>query len=239
VSDRRHQVVEAIAYHGWGFDHSCWQPWKPAFERQGIALQGFDRGYFGHPAAPRFSTVSSRKIILTHSYGLHLCPPEHLHQADLIVILSGFQSFHPSQPTARRRSQLTLQQMIRQFEHSPKLGLETFHATCYAPLAWAGDAVQNLQTKIDWLNADLLLQDLLALNTAWLDIDPLTTRSKILLIQGASDRITPPERAQALAQQLPTGHYIEVPSAGHALPLTHWADGWRSLVPLLQDLPTA
>jgi len=268
------QIAEAIAYHGWGFDHTCWQFWKTACDRQGIVLRCFDRGYFGKSVSPAFSPSSAYKLILTHSYGLHLCPQEHLHQADLIVILSGFQSFHPSQPTARRRSQLTLQQMIRQFEHSPQMVLETFWATCYHPLAWKGDAVEmwkdvemwkeirqekgaSLNTDLlntgllntgllntgllntDLLNTGLLLQDLRALDTACLDVNSLKNRSKILIIHGASDRITPPNCAQDLCQALPTSDYVELPAAGHALPMTHLEDSWRSLALLLQGLPTS
>lgn len=233
-----HHVVEAIAYHGWGFDPSCWQSWQTAFERQGIRLQGFDRGYFGQPVSPTFCHSSSHKLILTHSYGLHLCPLEHLEQADLIVIFGGFQSFHPGQSTARRRSQLTLQQMIRQFEHHPSSVLETFHVTCYHPVTWEGPARAALQERMHELNADLLLQDLRALDTAVLDIARFKTQSNILLIQGTSDRITPPERAQALGHELPTSRYLEIPLAGHALPITHWEAGWRSLAPLLQGMPT-
>lgn len=234
-----HQVVEAIAYHGWGFDHSCWQSWQTAFERQDIGLQGFDRGYFGQPVAPTFSHSSSYKLILTHSYGLHLCPLEYLQQADLIVSFSGFQSFHPGPSTPRRRSQLTLQQMIRQFEHSPSSVLEAFYATCYHPVTQEGPVLESLQEQMHRLNADLLLQDLQALDTALLDAARFNTKSKILIIQGTSDRITPPDRAQALSQQLPTSRYIEIPLAGHALPITHWAEAWRSLAPLLPGVVTA
>lgn len=233
------QITEAIAYHGWGFDHSCWQSWKSVCDRQGIVLHCFDRGYFGAAVSPTFNPSSSCKLILTHSYGLHLCPLKHLHQADLVVILSGFQSFHPSQPTAKRRSQLKLQQMIRQFEHSPKAVLETFWATCYHPLPWESDAMGMWKDKGDLLNADLLLQDLRDLNTACLDVNSLKNRSKILIIHGASDRITPPDCAQTLCQTLPTSDYVELPAAGHALPITHLEEIWRSLAPLLQGVPTS
>ncbi len=93
--------------------------------------------------------------------------------------------------------------------------------------------------KGDLLNADLLLQDLRDLNTACLDVNSLKNRSKILIIHGASDRITPPDCAQTLCQTLPTSDYVELPAAGHALPITHLEEIWRSLAPLLQGVPTS
>ena len=57
-------AIEAIAYHGWGFDRSCWQPWKCIFEQIGCDFETFDRGYFGQSAQPEFRHTISKNILM-------------------------------------------------------------------------------------------------------------------------------------------------------------------------------
>ncbi|NJR64932.1 MAG: hypothetical protein HC772_05825 [Leptolyngbyaceae cyanobacterium CRU_2_3] len=126
--------LEVLAYHGWGFDNTCWRSWETRFAQQGDRFLTSDRGYFGNPVEypvqyPIQYPVSP-KIILTHSYGLHLCPIAQLEQTSLLVILSGFLEFHPCQESLRRRSQLILQQMLAQFQEKPEVVLSHFKAKC-------------------------------------------------------------------------------------------------------------
>ena len=211
-----------IAYHGWGFDRACWQPWKDLFAQQGEDLLMSDRGYFNAPSLPVMSITDHKTIVLVHSYGLHLCPLEQLQRAELLVLFSSFLSFHPWSESKRRRSQLMLSQMMTQFEADPQFVLETFRTKCYHPALWK----RSTDSK-KALNPELLLQDLEGLNTCSLGVSLLKKIPKILILHGAQDRIVSVEKGRELSAHLPdNSQYIEVEQAGHGLPFTHIDDCW-------------
>jgi pimeloyl-[acyl-carrier protein] methyl ester esterase len=207
--------AEIIAYHGWGYDGSSWEAWRPWIAAQGYTLQIFDRGYFGRVSQPQFSKSSSAKILLAHSYGLHLLNQDLLNQplqtAETLIIFSSFQSFHPN-GYFRHRSQQILQQMIAQFETAPRQVLQNFRAKSAHPSA----SVDEIPPGYDF---DLLKQDLHQLNQSTLDLTTLRTIPQILVLQGSLDRIVAPARGKELAQNL-AAPYFEL-DAGHALPFTH------------------
>jgi pimeloyl-[acyl-carrier protein] methyl ester esterase len=98
-----------------------------------MAAAHADRGYFGRENAPGFSDKAVRKIIMTHSFGLHWCPAGLLEEADHLVIVSGFISFHPEEPGERRRSKLFLRQMKSRFVEKPAEVLRMFYENVYHP----------------------------------------------------------------------------------------------------------
>lgn len=217
----RNVETEVIAFHGWGFDRNCWQWWQEHFTQQGSRFQAFDRGYFSNPLQPTFTDSNSTQIILAHSYGLHLCPIDLLQQADFLVILNSFLSFHPTAKAERRRSQLVLQQMIRQFEQSPEVVLQNF----YRQSGYS-------QPCIDFqkINYQLLLEDLQQLNEAKLGVSCLESIPKILVFHSSDDRIVAASQSQEFLTAL--SHSCELISifhAQHALPFTHAAECWSRL----------
>lgn len=226
-------TVEAVAYHGWGFDRSCWQSWKLMLEQIGCEFQAFDRGYFGRSAQPEFKNTVSKKILLAHSFGLHLCPISQLELAEILIVFNGFIEFHPSSHPARKRSQTIVRQMIDQFEKNPQLVLDNFWRKCYYPLAdYPNFAVQESK-----LNSDLLLADLNQLNQSMISIDLLNSIPQIFIFQGSRDRIVSPMKGQEfLADCSMNSQYFEILRAGHALPFTDLEECWSLLSPLLQPL---
>jgi pimeloyl-[acyl-carrier protein] methyl ester esterase len=203
---------EITAYHGWGFDRTCWQGWADRFELEGIKFRSIDRGYFG--AAIGYENPST--IIFVHSYGLHLCPIAELQQAKLLVIFSGFQTFHPLKEAARRRSQQILQQMLMQLENSPKLVLDNFWRKC-----------GTLPPPIAHLNLELLANDLQDLGNCAIDLALLATLPQILIFHGSGDRIVPVQKGQEVANKLSgNSQYFEIANAGHALPFTDLEQCW-------------
>jgi pimeloyl-[acyl-carrier protein] methyl ester esterase len=215
----------AIAYHGWGFDRDCWQPWQDLMAQQREELWVSDRGYFNAPLSPPVN----QSIIFAHSYGLHLCPIEQLQNAEVLVLFSSFLSFHPLTGTQGRRpltgdskrSRLVLTQMIRQFETHPQVVLAAFQTNCYYPVAW--DSSNDDKP----FNSELLLHDLKGLDTCSLDVSQLKQIPKILILQGAQDKIVSAEKGRELAASLPdNSEYIEIESAGHGLPFTHVSACW-------------
>lgn len=208
--------MEVIAYHGWGFDSNCWRPWQQWIVQQGGQFQAFDRGYFGAAVQPQF-TSSEPKIILAHSYGLHLCPIEQLKQADSLIIFGSFVSFHPEASRLKRRSQQMVQQMIDRFSVDPVLVLQNFCRKCYQPQPAP-------ETIPDMHDVDQLQQDLKALNQAELDLSWNSKDKSIIILQGSEDRIVATTQGKQLAEQIPQSQYREVNGAGHALPFTHAAE---------------
>jgi pimeloyl-[acyl-carrier protein] methyl ester esterase len=219
----------AIAYHGWGFDQDCWQPWRELMAQQGEIFWASDRGYFNAPSAP---PVSSPSIVFAHSYGLHLCPIAQLQNADVLVLFSSFLSFHPLAERGiiegnSKRSRLVLAQMIRQFQADPQSVLEAFQKNCFYPVP------RRSSEDHKPINSELLLDDLKGLDTCSLDVSILQKIPKILILQGAQDRIVPAEKGRELAASLPDGQYIEVDQAGHGLPFTHVDTCWSWIYPRL------
>lgn len=222
------QRIEAIAYHGWGYDRTCWDTWKTALAAHHISLTASDRGYFGEAAMPQFSP-GVFKLLLVHSYGLHLCPVEQLQMADLLVIFSSFLTFHPDEERARRRSQRVLQRMVEGFKANPGEVLTAFKANSNDPVPTSPPA----------LNHALLLQDLEGLGTSHLNPQVLQSIPGIMIFHGTGDRIVPPRQGQDLANAIPSNaQYSELSEAGHALPFTHQQECWeilRDRLPLLRD----
>ena len=91
--EKKYQV---IAYHGWGFNPSIWQPLQAELEPF-VRFEAADRGYFSDSVSPSWDQSSEfEKLLLVHSYGLHWCDQEVLRQADHLVIIGGFLNFHPN-----------------------------------------------------------------------------------------------------------------------------------------------
>lgn len=203
-------TTDIIAYHGWGYDSSCWQAWAAAIAPAGARFQAFDRGYFGAAHTPQFAPAATTKIILAHSYGLHLCPPAQLAQADILILLSSFLTFHPAADRAQQRSQQILAQMALQFAAQPERVLRSFREKCADPIA-----------AVPAFDRALLSADLQRLGTSAIDPDRLTPIPQVLILHGAGDRIVAPAQGKRLHERLPHSRYCSVPNAGHALPFTH------------------
>ena len=103
--------VDVVAQHGWGFGAWCWDRWRDALPA-GFALRCPDRGYFG----PAVAGAAWPRIVLAHSLGLHLLSPQLCAAAELIVVISGFHSFHSSCARQARRSRRTVGQMRARLE---------------------------------------------------------------------------------------------------------------------------
>lgn len=214
-------LKEVIAFHGWGFDRRCWHFWQEQFRQLGYDFQAFDRGYFGDSFQPEFNSSASWKIILIHSFGLHLCPIELLLQADLLIAFNSFLSFHPQSKVEQRRSKLVLQQMIRQFEQTPEVVLQNFYSQA---------AYSQPQCNFQIINYQLLLQDLQRLNEVELDAVCLEPIPKILVFYSSGDRVVAASQTQEFLTELPQScELISIAQAGHTLPFTHAAECWSEI----------
>ena len=215
-------VVDVVAQHGWGFGAWCWDRWRDVLPA-GFALHCPDRGYFG----PAVAVAARPRIVLAHSLGLHLLPPQLYAAAELIAVISGFRSFHSPCARQARRSRRTVEQMLTRLEREPAALLADFYARCGAPPDSCGPGA---------IDADGLRCDLQLLQESVLELSAIPTAAQVLILHGSRDRVVPVERAEELRELLPNSALAIVAEAGHALPLTHpcacwerveWA--WRSV----------
>ena len=121
-------VVDVVAQHGWGFGAWCWDRWRDVLP-DGFALHCPDRGYFG----PAVVVEVRPRIVLAHSLGLHLLSPQLCEAAELIVVISGFRSFHAASVRQARRSRRTVEQMLVRLECEPAALLADFYGRCGVP----------------------------------------------------------------------------------------------------------
>jgi len=110
--------VEVHAYHGWGFDSGFWNPIKSELADH-ILFKSADRGYFGGEFIPEFDINSKVKVLFLHSFGVHWCPMEKKENADITIILNGFDSFLLLENPAKSRLKKVLTGMITLFQKRP------------------------------------------------------------------------------------------------------------------------
>ena len=205
-------VVDVVAQHGWGFGAWCWDRWREVLPAN-FALHCPDRGYF----SPAVAVEVQPRIVLAHSLGLHLLSPQ-LWAAELIVVMSGFRSFHSASARQARRSRRTVEQMLARLEREPAALLADFYARCGAPSdsRWTGA-----------IDADSLRRDLQLLQESVLELAAIPAAAQVLILHGSRDRVVPVERAEELHESLPNSTLAIVAEAGHALPLTHVRACWE------------
>ena len=205
--------VDVVAQHGWGFGAWCWDRWRDVLPA-GFVLHCPDRGYFG----PAVVVAAWPRIVLAHSLGLHLLSPQLCAAAELIVVLSGFHSFHSSCARQARRSRRTVGQMLVRLEREPVALLADFYARCSAP----PDSRWPRAIDIGSLRRDLQL-----LQESVLELTVIPAAAQVLILHGSRDRVVPVERAEELNELLSNSELAIVAEAGHALPLTHTRACWE------------
>lgn len=221
--------VEIIAYHGWGFDRSVWSGMS-ALTGENQEWKNFDRGYFNQPKSPEFSGKNQKNVLITHSFGLHLCEKSFFEDADLLVIISGFLTFHPQLAQFRRRSKMVLNEMLSRFSDQPENVLKAFYRNVFHP-------ERSYDLPQSDFNQDLLLKDLRWLDRADRSLADLNKSAKVCIFQGADDAIVPKEKGRALHEQFgEQSKYYEIKNSGHALPVTHAQKCWDLIVPEIERL---
>lgn len=223
-------ATELITFHGWGFSPEIWSEWEERLAGS-VTIQHGNRGYFGEPNTPSFTGNSDRNVVMTHSFGLHWCPKSLLKQADTLVVLSGFLSFHPSDPGGERRSMLVVRQMMSHFVEKPLEVMDQFYRNVYAP----EEAPDNTPGPMDH---DRLLADLERLNSSHLKPEQFADVNEVIIIHGTRDRIVSNERARDLySLLLSKAKYFEVKEGGHAIGFCRVGECIRFLNPIFHHEP--
>ncbi len=198
--------VEVYLQHGWSFDASCWQPWLDTAP-EGWSYLVADRGYSRRTVSfSSFSEQQAIHIVVAHSFGLHLTPPDIFAAGDLLVILSSFRQFD-------QRAARGIKRMSVKLAQEPETVLRDFRINCFGSAEAPAVPVE--------LDVALLQNDLLALAEQELDLLPPAAIPRILILHGAEDTVVRPEQAHILHELLPNSKLVIHAEAGHALPFTH------------------
>ncbi|MGM0588923.1 MAG: alpha/beta fold hydrolase [Bacteroidota bacterium] len=219
-----------IAYHGWGFDAHCWDPYTSEIAASGLDIQFHraDRGYSGREQSFSFDESDSINVVMAHSYGLHWCPSEQLQAADILIVIGGFLQFHPQTSQFRRRSKRMISRMIEQMHSNPEQVLDRFIENCYLP--------EPVKERPQWekMNLMKLIEDLGRLNQSSLDADLLKKIPKLCILHGSKDRIVSKTKAREIYNRVySSSRYLEVKEAGHAVPFTQPKRCWSFIEPEL------
>ncbi len=216
--------LQVIAMHGWAGAATGWEPWRQQAEARGWRWQSGDRGYGGGlPAIPAWHPQGLR-VLISHSMGLHLLPPELLSAAERVVLLAGFGRFVP-EGRAGRPLRTALAGMAAALGDGPdpvasaqraQALLQEFLAEAAAPAPEDWMPPGPSERPVGPEGRSRLRRDL-ALLAASDDLPagfPETV--PLLLVEAGDDRIVVPEARQWLAQRLPQAERIVIAGAGHA-----------------------
>jgi len=197
--------MEILLQHGWGFDNTVWQQWHFPFAHKHLVL---NRGYFGHVHDETFTPTASHRVIITHSFGLHLLKLSEMPSIDLLVIIAGFRAFSQGNEKASGR----IQQMIDDLSVDPQKVLQHFYQRCGCP------DVLTLQS----VNHSLLIHDLHTLKDHVLDVATIhNCCQRVLILHGKQDLVVSREKALELHTLIPNSFLHIYDDAGHALLLSH------------------
>jgi len=203
--------IELYFVHGWGCDSNIWQKWLPAISKD-VSYHIFDRGYFGRAKSNIcLNKTNSTKILISHSFGLHLIPPESLQDIDLLVLISSFRYFH-EQTSNGKLSGKSIKLMKQRLAQDPLALLQDFYLKC---------GLNNTKPpSFSTINHQLLMDDLLLLDTHQVDLGQLRKIPEIILLHGACDQIVSIEHSQLMHKQLPNSQLFISDHAEHGLPVT-------------------
>jgi pimeloyl-ACP methyl ester carboxylesterase len=219
-----------VLVHGWGFDHSCWEPWCSLATQQ-VSQIFYDRGYFGAPKHLDALMPTDRiRVVVAHSLGAHFLTRDILEGATLLVLIASFSQYHDGF-FEQRHSRATTEAMRRKVIRSPLTVVSDFHNRCGYTTVFIADTSA--------FHTDLLATDLDLLDQHKLDFHLLEKIPKKLILHGGADQINPLKNSELLRDALPDAILKLHPQAPHAMPFTHpdWCiDAINEVVPIRSDV---
>lgn len=201
--------LRIITHHGWGFSSSDWKHFETFFPHsQHISCE---RGYFELAPFEEKDLPSKEvfQVVIAHSLGLHLLSKSLIEESSLLVICGGFIHFGDDKKTLK-----ALHLMKNALSIFPKEVLKKFHSSCFFP-----DCPSTAPSS--FINKKRLIEDLQLLESSSLDLTSLKKVPKILIFHGKEDLIVSPQKAEELAENLPSSKLFLLEKAGHGLFQTH------------------
>jgi pimeloyl-[acyl-carrier protein] methyl ester esterase len=222
VTEKNPHTIEVIAMHGWAGDARCWEPWKRATKASGWQWETGERGYGEFtPRPPQWSNgaeVGTQRVVLGHSLGPHLLPPETLRDADAIVLLASFANFVPPGPAGRRaRAALSGMAACLGEEGRARTMLTNFMMKVAEPQSLDRLPPGPLDGALDETNLARLRADLDLLARCDGLPDGFPSGARVLIVEAEEDRIVEPAARALLREALPEAEVLALPGVGHAL----------------------
>jgi pimeloyl-[acyl-carrier protein] methyl ester esterase len=218
-------ALQVIAMHGWAGTAASWDPWLPAARARGWHWSSGERGYGAAPPFMPSWQPQGLRVLIAHSLGVHLLPPELLPAAERVVLLAGFGCFVPPGRPGRslRTALVAMDAALADIPDDPTASalraqalLRDFLVQAASPdpvsLMPSGPADQPLPAP-----ARQLLRRDLALLAASTDLPAgFPEAVPVLLVEAGDDRIVAPAARDLLAERLPGAERIILAGAGHA-----------------------
>ncbi len=209
-------AIEINFMHGWGFTSQIWHDWAmPVFDQ--VIDKKLERGYFGPVKIDCDFASPGLRILIVHSFGLHIAPKELFKKLDLLVIISGFSTFLTNTNNDRAKKKM-LALMQRKFSDEPLAVLTEFYKSCGIKSNY-----QTFLPQFDKINLDLLQADLQILATSSFDLNLLKSIPRILLLHGEKDSIVDLAQSKEMQSKLPNSSILIIPEGEHALPILNSA----------------
>lgn len=207
--------MQAIAYHGWGFDSLFWHPLITRLDHI-LDIQTADRGYFLSHSEPFFSDYNDQpRVIFAHSLGLHLCPDQVLKKADHLIVFGGFLRFYPAENKLYKKKKMMVRQWMTQLVDQPREALMEYYHDSFYP----DEPEFSPPAQIDH---EKLMSDLSILDRDDNSLQRYFDIPRITILHGADDRIIGQEQAREMYHTLRfNSQYFELLNTGHAFPFTH------------------
>ena len=211
--------LEVIAMHGWAGDARRWEPWRLATEPSGWHWLTGERGYGRFPPRePRWSGQPVRRLVIGHSLGPHLVPPDTLRAADVVVLLASFAAFVPGGREGRRlRAALAGMAAGLDDRTRARVMLENFMRRVADPQSPELLPPGPLDGPLDETNRVRLREDLDLLGRCSGLPEDFPRDARVLIVEAGEDRIVEAEARESLRAALPQADVMTWPGVGHAL----------------------
>lgn len=224
-------MTTLLAMHGWAGDGRSWALFAAAAAERGWSCLAAERGYGGQPRREPAWCGDGRRVLIAHSLGMHLLPPQVLAAAEAVVLLTSFGRFVP-EGASGRRLRTALAGMRAALAGSPEQAgtmLSHFLGEATAPVPLEALPGTILDQPLQPEGQGQLLADLELLEaTAGLPA-AFPRQVPCLLVEAGADRIVAPEASATLRQSLPHADHLRLQGAGHALlatPVVPMVMGW-------------
>ncbi len=213
--------LEVIAMHGWAGDARCWETWRTTTAPLGWRWHAGERGY-GElpPQTPAWPPASDagRRVVIGHSLGPHLVPPDVLQEAHAVVLLASFAAFVPPGRGGRRtRAALAGMAACLNDEERAHTMLGDFMIKVAAPQSPDLLPKGPVHGPLTADNLSRLRKDLGILERCAGLPEGFPRNARVLIVEAEDDLIVEPEARAMLRTALPAADVITLPGVGHAL----------------------
>ncbi len=221
-------MKEVIAMHGWCSDSKFWENWETLFKRNEWFWESADRGYTKKTQPEPIwkplqnPKATDKRVLICHSLGAHLVSQSLIKKATHMIFINSFSRFIPIGKDSRslKVGLVGMQRQINAKKEKEMINLFWQKATF--PNKLEESLAYILSNEYSSENIQKLQDDLnLLIKTKRLP-HSIKTNTKVLIINGESDKIIHPNVRKELINELsqyldtPPDHWI-IKNEGHVI----------------------